>query len=93
MLKLEKENKTLKMEMKINMNNKSDANHYIMIDEDELGNLYTELGSGREGIVYKYNDNIAIKVLKKDEIDFSNIIKRIKHLITINTKVKNVVFP
>lgn len=65
----------------------------IMIDEEMLGNLYAELGSGREGIVYKYNDKLAIKIFKKDEVDISNVIERIKYLINIEPKVKNVVFP
>lgn len=75
------------------MDNELINNNCIVIDEKGLGNLYVELGSGREGIVYKYNDNLAIKIFKKEEIDFSNIIERIKYLVTIKPKVKNVIFP
>lgn len=65
----------------------------LIIDEHNLDNLYVELGRGREGIVYKYNDNLAIKILKKEEVDISDITERIKFWINIKTKVRNVIFP
>lgn len=75
------------------MNDSSTNNNYIIIEENKLGNQYIEIGSGREGIVYKYNDALAIKIFKKDEIDFSNIRERLKYLIDTEIKVNNVVFP
>ncbi len=68
-------------------------NNYILIDENKLGNVYIELGSGREGIVYEYNDNLVIKIFRKEEVNFSDMIERIKYLINIKTKVKNIIFP
>lgn len=72
--------------------NKKTINN-IVIDESKLGNIYPILGSGREGIVYKYNDNKVIKIFNKKEIDYSNIIDRISYLISLNLNIKNVVFP
>ncbi len=71
------------------MDNKIENN--IVINENDLGILYPDLGSGVEGTVYKYNNTKVIKIFNKDETSLDTIIDRVKYL--INIKVKNVVFP
>mgnify|MGYP001102001441 CR=1 FL=1 len=74
------------------MNNKLSYNqNTIKIEENDLGVLYYELGTGVEGTVYKYSDNKVIKVLNREEVSIDTIIYRVNYF--INIKVKNVVFP
>lgn len=68
-----------------------DKQSKLIIDEDNLGVLYEELGKGVEGTAYKYNDSKVIKILNREEMPIDTIIDRVKYL--INVKVKNVVFP
>lgn len=64
----------------------------IFINEKDLNILYSELGKGVEGIVYKYTNDKVIKIFnEKEELDLSTIIDRIKYL--VNVKINNFAFP
>jgi len=63
----------------------------IVIDENDLGTFYQEIGKGVEGTVYKYQENKVIKILHPKEVSLNTIIDRANFLMHI--KVNHVTFP